>query len=92
MVNYVSQGAKAVEDAAEDLWDEASKAVGDLGREDNRSWWDDAVEWTEDQAWTAVKCSVLGPTCLLVRMDKSKPEILGNNSCSPDSNIQLGLI
>ena len=74
------------------MWDEASKAVGDLGREDNRSWWDDAVEWTEDQAWTAVKCAVIGPLCAVVRMDKGKPEILGNNSCSPDSNIQLGLI
>ena len=50
-MNAVSQGAKTVEDAAnqavqgaEDMWDEASKAVGGLGREDNRGWWDDA-QW-----------------------------------------------
>ena len=97
MVNAVSQGAKTVEDAAnqavqgaEDMWDEASKAIGGLGREDNRSWWDDAVDWTEDQAWNAVKCTVLGPLCMVVRMDKGKPEILGKNSCSPDCNTQLG--
>ena len=78
-----------IADEAGDILDEAVKAVGDLGREDNRGWWDDAVDWTEDQAWNAVKCGLLGPLCMVVRMDKGKPEILGKNSCSPDCNTQL---
>ena len=82
----LDQAAKGAQDAFKD----AAKAVEGLGREDNRNLWDDAVDWTEDQAWNAVKCGLLGPLCVLVRMDQGKSEILGNTSCSTDSNTQMG--
>ena len=62
MVSAVSQGAKTVEDAAgqaiqgaEIMWDEASKAIG---REDNRSWWDDVGEFIGEMGFDAAGTAI----------------------------------